>query len=40
MIIYVYDDGEFWTQILALPFISCVTLGKLLDISEFQFFNP
>lgn len=40
MIMYVYDDGEFWTQILALPFTSCVTLGKILDISEFQFFSP
>ena len=27
-----------WVKILSLPFISCMTVGKQLDLSYFNFF--
>lgn len=32
-----FGARQIWVQTLALPFMSCVTLGKFLNLAKFEF---
>lgn len=34
---YIWKEYRFWSQIDALPLMSCMTLGKFLNLTKFQF---